>query len=91
MTPTERRLRALEEAAGRGVLREIPQIVVHPGETVAEVLERDGVVPAVGQRRGWPTLIVRQIVDPPENANAISDLDEGCTPKVTSHHPAGDM
>ena len=76
MTPTERRLRALEEAAGRGVLREIPCITVEPGETVDEVLERDGVRPVEGQRRGWPTLIVRQIVDPPENANVISLLDE---------------
>ena len=64
MTPTERRLRALEAAASRGVLGSPPSIVVQPGETVAEVLARDGVQPLERQRRGSPTLIVRQIVDP---------------------------
>ena len=64
MTPRERRLRALEAAANRGVVQSPPRIIVQPGETVGEVLERDGVRPVDGQRRGWPTLIVRQIVDP---------------------------
>ena len=80
MTPTARRLRALEAAVGRGVIKTLPCIVVEPGETVDEVLARDGVRAVEGQRRGWPTLVVRQIVDPVENANVINDIDEP-TPK----------
>ena len=80
MTPNERRLRALEARLNVGKLQRVPGIVVEPGETVDEVLARDGVAPVEGQRRGWPTLVVRQIVDPQKNVNAISDIDEP-TPK----------
>ena len=75
MTPTERRLRVLEAAAGRGVLRQAPRIVVQPGETVDEVLARDGVSPLERQRRGSPTLIVRQIVDPVTVIDAVAVAD----------------
>ena len=57
----EKRLRALE---GRHLHRGCqlpPSIVVEEGETVEEVLEREGVVPIEGR---WPGLIVDQIVSP---------------------------
>ena len=76
MTPTERRVRALEARLDRGVLRDVPRIVVEPWETVDEVLERDGVVPAAGQRRGCPTLIVRQIIDPMTVIDAVPIVGE---------------
>ena len=53
----EKRLRALE-GRHRG-FRPPPSIVVEEGESVEEVLEREGVVPIEGQ---WPGLIVDVIV-----------------------------
>ena len=84
MTPRERRLRALEAAAGRGVVQAPPRIIVQPGETVEAVLARDGVRPVEGQRRGWPTLVVRTIVDPQLVApviDAIAVANDGETDK----------
>ncbi len=63
--PYERRLRALEARANVKAWQPVPAITVEPGETVAEVLARDGVVPVEGQ---WPGLIVRQIVEPDTEA-----------------------
>ena len=80
MTPTERRLRALEAALSVGDLQRVPEIIVQPGETVEAVLAREGVRPVERQRRGWPTLIVRQIVDVPQKPSDISGLCESGDP-----------
>ena len=76
MTPTERRVRALEARVSHGRLQPVPRVVLQPGETVAEVLERDGVVPAERQRRGSPTLVVRQIIDPMTVIDAVPIVGE---------------
>ena len=62
MRKFEKRVRALEgQQTG---LRPMPCITVDVGETVEEVLEREGVTPIEGQ---WPGLIVNQIVAPRTN------------------------
>lgn len=63
--PYERRLRALEALAQVRPRQPVPAIVVRVGETVEEVLARDGVVPVEGQ---WPSLIVHQMVPPKPKA-----------------------
>ena len=55
----------LEARANVRELQRVPCITVEPGETVEEVLAREGVVPVEGQRVG---LIVRQIVEPDTEA-----------------------
>ena len=59
MRKFEKRLRALE---GRQTgFQPVPCITVDEGESVQAVLERESVVPIVGQ---WPDLIVDRIVSP---------------------------
>ena len=61
MNNVERRLRALEAMAKLKPRQAVPRIVVGVGETMAEVVAREGVVPVEGQLVG---LIVRQLVAP---------------------------
>lgn len=63
--PFERRLRALEAMAQVRPLQPVPAIIVKPGETVEEVLAREGVVPVEGQ---YPSLIVNELVAPDTEA-----------------------
>lgn len=72
MKPFERRLRALEARANVKGLQPVPHIIVRVGETMEEVLAREGVVPVKGQR---VTLVVRQMVAPkpkPEAAEVVT-------------------
>ena len=89
MGPTERRVRALEARLSLRGIKPPPRVVVWPGETLDAVLARDGVAPVARQARGYPTLIVRHIVDPVENANAICDIEGGGGQDSISVTPQG--
>ena len=57
MKPIERRLRALEAAAGGEPPKVWRRVIVHVGESEAEVFEREGIGPE-------DNVIVRIILDP---------------------------
>ena len=61
MTPTERRLRALELRASQLTTAPPPRVIVKVGETIEAALIREGVEPLVGS---GIALIARTILTP---------------------------